>query len=1075
MNKCKYYIIVPFVISFLFSQFGKNIVQYDHFDWHYIQTSHFDIYYYSPGESQINYVAYHAEEAYDKISNLIGWDMKNRSSIIVYNSHNDFQQTNVIDSYMEEGIGGVTELMKNRMVIPFDGSNKDFIHVLYHELVHVFINDGIYGGSLKNLVNSSMVYIPLWMNEGLAEYLASSWDVNSDMWMRDLAINSSQMPSINMLNGYLAYRGGQSVWKFITEKWGEEAIAEIFYSIQTNKDINRGLKGAIGVNLEELTKQWHKYLKKEYWPDVAIRDDVQDIARQITDHEELFNSYNIGGSPSPNGAKLAMYSNKNGEMGIYIISMLDGKFLQRIIRGSRTSEHEELHILNPGVSWSPNGEKIIFAAKSGESDALFIYDVKKNKQIKKIVFPYNDNLFIEGITKPAWNPKRDIIAFVGNNGISSDIYIYDLDLDILENITNDWYSDLEVSWHPNGQDMLIVSDRLDNIELDQRVDLFNFQNHNINNFDIYKISKKSDYFLTRLTNTESNEIHAKYSPDGSYIAYISDQSGVNNIYISNDDCASSIPITNILTGITQLNWNSNNQIIFTGFYKSGYDIFALSNIKRLFNNKLSIQTANWKNKQDKDLLRKSTFQKSESKTYNNYVFNEDNLNNVKEALHFDENMLKNEQGYYYSNRYKTRFTLDYANAYYTFDSQEGAKGMGIFLFSDILGDHRIGFGTELQIDLKESDYFLFYKYLKNRLNHDFIFYHQAYRLNDMTLSDSNGNGWLDTSSEYITQTLNRNFGIDYKLSYPFSKYSRMEGGINFDHFIHQTIKTDYWGNESTSNYESENLIKPHISYIWDNTRWFYTHPVSGSRLYFSYETAPNESIFKNNDYQYEMLTFDIRSYFEFSFKNKISFAARFYGGKSTGESNRRFLLGGIPWLFSSDSDLINQAYENDMNETQNFYFMNNYVFPIRGYQIAAKHGKNTLLMNYELRLPFLIYYFPTIQFLGQIFGVVFVDMGVAWDEKFPKYNDEVSWQLSDSNDIFNCYEEDPYDPGEFLEVNGKYIYKDDCGSGWLMSYGFGPRFVLFGMPWKLDYAWQYDPYEGKKSDRNWYLTIGFDF
>ena len=41
--------------------------------------------------------------------------------------------------YMEEGIGGVTELMKNRMVIPYDGSLQQFKHVIYHELVHVFI------------------------------------------------------------------------------------------------------------------------------------------------------------------------------------------------------------------------------------------------------------------------------------------------------------------------------------------------------------------------------------------------------------------------------------------------------------------------------------------------------------------------------------------------------------------------------------------------------------------------------------------------------------------------------------------------------------------------------------------------------------------------------------------------------------------------------------------------------------------------------------------------------------------------------------------------------------------------
>ena len=47
------------------------------------------------------------------------------------------------------------------------------------------------------------------------------------------------------LNGYLAYRGGQSVWKFITEKWGEESIAEIFYNIKTSGSLNKGIKNVL--------------------------------------------------------------------------------------------------------------------------------------------------------------------------------------------------------------------------------------------------------------------------------------------------------------------------------------------------------------------------------------------------------------------------------------------------------------------------------------------------------------------------------------------------------------------------------------------------------------------------------------------------------------------------------------------------------------------------------------------------------------------------------------------------------------------------------------------------------------
>jgi len=1051
--KNKYLIIFILLFNFQFGQYGKNIVQYDEFEWYFIQTLHFDIYYYSHEESQIDFVASHAEKAYDKISNLIGWGLNDRSSIIVYNSHIDFQQTNVVNSYMREGIGGVTELMKNRMVIPFDGSHKDFKHVIYHELVHVFINDGVYGGSLKNLINSNAVYIPLWMNEGLAEYLASKWDANSDMWIRDLSLNYDQIPEINSLNGYLAYRGGQSVWNFITEKWGEESIKEIFYNVQLKSNINKGFKEAIGVDIEELSEQWHKYIKREYWPDITLRDDIQDIARQVTDHIKLYNSYNISPSPSPDGTKIAMYSNIDGEMGIYIVSSIDGKFLRKIIKGNKTAEHEELHILKPGISWSPNGEKIVFAAKSKGEDALFIYDVKKSNSQEKISFKTNNKYNLKGISRPVWNPILNEIAFIGHDGFSSDVYIYNMDNSLIKNITNDWYSDTQVSWHPNGKDLLIISDRGNN-ELGRKADILNFIDHDVDNLDIYKLvdSSNDKYEIVRLTNTPDNESYAIYSSDSEKIAYISDLSGINNIYVSTNECQTSSPITNILTGITQIHWNSNDQIMFTGFYKSGFDVFILSNINKLINTAVEIPTSNWKNKKEIDLLRSPDFSNTYSKNYESFIFNENNIEKFSKNIIIDESVLKNKHGHYYPNKYNTRFTIDYAQASYTFDSYYGNKAMGTFLFSDILGDHRIGFGIELGdiTQLKDSDYFLTYNHLKNRFNHQWTLYHQAYKSNYIIVPD----GWdgIMDPGDYYDQLLNRNLGIYYTSSFPFSRYSRLEGSINFNRYIRQTIRTDYWANESSVSYDSENLFSPYIKYVWDNTRWFFIYPVSGSRIYVKYDFAPSASY---NDYSYEMLTFDSRSYIEVSFKNKVSIAARIFGGSSWGKSKRKFLIGGTPWLFSGDDNMINSSYEQTMEETGDFYFMNNYIIPIRGHELAAKYGQNAILMNYELRLPFFMYYVPTIQFLGQIFGVFFVDVGVVWDKDFPKYHVEDNWNTQN-----HCFSDE---------------HTDDCAAGWLMSYGLGPRFIFLGMPWKLDYAWQYNPHKGKTSDRKWYISIGFDF
>ena len=339
------YIILIFIIP-IYSQFGKNIVQYDSFDWHYIQSKYFDIYYY---DTDINaqYIANESEQAYKVISNAIGWDLNNRVPIIIYNSHNDFQQTNVIDMYMPEGVGGVTELYKNRVVIPYDGSRKQFRDVLYHELVHAFINDYIYKGNVMNMQNQSITPIPLWMNEGLAEFISFTWNAESEMWVRDLIINGDKLPSLNELNGFLAYRGGQSIWKFLVEKLdssylnGESKsptiIANIFNSIAIEEDLNSALKNAIGINLEELESEWHQYLKEEYWPDINNRSLIKDISIPLINYKKLKTNYNIAPSISPNGKQIVFYSNKDGYMGVYLISSdcnkCDPKLIKRILKG----------------------------------------------------------------------------------------------------------------------------------------------------------------------------------------------------------------------------------------------------------------------------------------------------------------------------------------------------------------------------------------------------------------------------------------------------------------------------------------------------------------------------------------------------------------------------------------------------------------------------------------------------------------------------------------------------------------------------------------------------------------------
>ena len=173
-------------VSVSLAQFGQNKVNYKNFDWFYIQTRHFDIYFSKGGEKIAEFTAAVSEDALNHIQKDISYQVNNRITLIVYNSHSDFQETNVTDEYTGKGIGGFTEPFKNRVVFPFEGSYKKFQHVIAHELVHAVMRDMYYGGTVQNIIAKGItLQLPNWFMEGSAAFLSQGWETNTDMFIRN--------------------------------------------------------------------------------------------------------------------------------------------------------------------------------------------------------------------------------------------------------------------------------------------------------------------------------------------------------------------------------------------------------------------------------------------------------------------------------------------------------------------------------------------------------------------------------------------------------------------------------------------------------------------------------------------------------------------------------------------------------------------------------------------------------------------------------------------------------------------------------------------------------------------------
>src|SRR5205814_338062 len=129
-------------------------------------------------------------------------------------------------------------------------------------------------------------------------------------------------------------------------------------------------RGTFGIGISEFSEHFTEFLKKLYFPDIARFEDPANFAEVYADHKKLGNFYNSSPEVSPNGEYIAFISDRSDYYDIYVQSIAKPSDIRRVaIGGGASGNFEELHLLSPGLTWSPDGKKLALASKAGKYDA----------------------------------------------------------------------------------------------------------------------------------------------------------------------------------------------------------------------------------------------------------------------------------------------------------------------------------------------------------------------------------------------------------------------------------------------------------------------------------------------------------------------------------------------------------------------------------------------------------------------------------------------------------------------------------------------------------------------------------
>jgi hypothetical protein len=486
--------------------FGKNKVKYDDFAWRIYKSPHFEIYYYPEFEQHLARVASYAESAYQKVSSDLKHEIGFHIPLILYKTHSEFEQTNLFPSFVSEGILAFAEPVRDRMVLPIDEPPDRLQGLITHELTHIFEFD---------LIPRSIMQrnIPLWVDEGLADYERGLWDTLDLMTIRDAAV-TDQIPKLSRLdealdfaNPRVVYNLGHAAFEFMEARYGKEGIRQFLYTLRKNI-VGGGIEDiyqqAFRIKPEEFDESFDKWLKERFKP---FRDKQRpsDYGKDLSpDSEKTAYTQVYAFSPSPSGEIVAALTGNrgDGEADIVLLSSRDRAVIRNLTKGF-TDDYENLAISDGFVSgrsiaFDPKGDTVAFFARTGKRRSLFLVSVLTGKTLHRV--PVD----LDQAQSPCLLPDGRYLLFSAIKEGISDIYLLDLEGGSYKNLTQDSFHDSDPQVSPDGS--LVVYTR------------------RVSGHDkIYTFPLGNPSHKTQLTFGPHDDSAPTFSADGKRLYYASDE------------------------------------------------------------------------------------------------------------------------------------------------------------------------------------------------------------------------------------------------------------------------------------------------------------------------------------------------------------------------------------------------------------------------------------------------------------------------------------------------------------------------------------------------------------------------
>lgn len=1075
-------------------EFGKNRVQYDDDRvWSMFRFQKFDTYFYEQGRELATYASSYAYQELLRLEKSLDYNLQNKARLIVFNDLSDVKETNIgLITDNDFNTGGVTHVIDNKIFVYFNGNHNDFNKQISKGLSQVIIKQIMYGESISSEIkNSYVLNFPKWYVDGLISYLSEDWNATINQELRS-GILSDEFEKFNKLSEEEQLIVGHSIWKYITDVYGKNKIAQILYMSQVNRSVESGFLFVLGITYEGLIADWYTHYSKLFKSDeVKQYTETGHSLLRKNKAKKRYDKLSI----SPDGNFAAYTSNEMGKVKIRLMNLNNGKTKTIFKYGYKLNDKVDYKY--PILAWSPvaNNLSVIYEEKDKNVLKTYVVEEKKWRQ-KRYLMNFEKVLSIN------YNNKANELVMSAIVKGQSDIFVYNLGANSIKQITNDIYDDHNPYFVNNSEYIIYASNNpYDSLSWDiaTKKNVTRDTIKPAKNRDIFLISaNKSNSYFKRITNTPYIDENYPIGIGYNEFSFLSNQSGIYNKTLAKFDSVISYidttthyryitrtkPITNYFYNVLSLKYtpgaNKTGEVIKV---KDNYKLFIrdipdysssvkvdqsrswyfsqkIRNIKkqdslRILKDSLSkikpekdSITENKKEKREE--IRKKSFKvvvvgNPENKSEDEYKRQSDDSSEDEEVTSLKKeektstakNIFKAKNNYtqFFINKLTSQVDFNYMNfSYQPFINSQSP----IYLNQGFNAFIKIGV-MDLLEDRRITGGVKVSPNLRN--NEYFLNYTYLEKRWDKEVT-LHRNVYESYSSQFrYKHFIHEAF---YKVSFPINRVLSWRNTINIRNLTTEVVSYDR--NSLFEEGYSSNRAGLKTEIVFDASINPEINTYYGSRGKIWAEYFQPVSDLDENTF---IIGLDYRKYFKIT-KNLI-WANRIAASTSFGTQPLIYYMGGVDnWL----TPKFNQNIQID--KTQNYAYQT-LATNMRGFDQNIRNGNSFFAINSEIRWPIFRFFSNKpvkTNFFKQFMIVGFGDIGTAWTGLNP---------YSDENALYrHVISQNP--------ITVTVINQNDPIVG---GFGFGLRSQLFGYYVRTDWAWGVQ--NGYLGDRKFYLSLSLDF